>query len=194
MSLDPAIDQQLVSIYGQGKTQQIRNYLREFQPYKSNFAPQTPTLREAGGRKLLLISCPLSITPWGRSLPLVLNMGLLFTMQFPESPPHCAVMLNQGERLVNNHPLVAGSGVVRLPLLPYLQALTHAASLMDLLLACTAAFEESYPVDLPPEGSSAGTLPPPPPACAPALPPTPVSFEATLSASRYVCDAAALAR
>lgn len=145
MSSDPLADQSLIPIYGVDRTKAIKAFLKEFEQYKSNFPTQTAQLKEAAGRKLLLIQAPITVSlPTG---PLGVTLGLLFTTQFPEHPPHCAVLLQPGERLAPNLTYVAPNGVLRLPQLPFLRT-TPKPSFCDLLLAATHAFENEFPLEI----------------------------------------------
>jgi hypothetical protein len=145
MSSDPLADQSLIPIYGVDRTKAIKAFLKEFEQYKSNFPTQTAQLKEAAGRKLLLIQAPITVSlPTG---PLGVTLGLLFTTQFPEHPPHCAVLLQPGERLAANLTYVAPNGVLRLPQLPFLRT-TPKPTFCDLLLAATHAFENEFPLEI----------------------------------------------
>ena len=141
---DPLSEQTLRPIYGAEKASAIRQYLQDFEQFKVNFPQQVPTIREANGRKLLLLTAPVAI-PRPNGTKTMITLGLLFTAQFPEHPPHCAIMLQSGQRLVPNHPLVASNGVVRLPQLPFLREQPH-PSLCDILFAVTEAFENDFPL------------------------------------------------
>ena len=181
-----ALGTSLVPIYGPDKAKEILRYLNEFETYKNWFPPVEMQFHAAHGTTLLLLECSLVIEREEEPAlaPYPIRVGVLFTSQFPQQPPCCAILPRDGEQIKNGHRAVTSSGAIRL-LQVLAQPVAQPPPLHEILMALAECFKNELPVVGPPAApaqprcSNSQQIPAPP-----ASPPPPYEQQQVHSTAR----------